>query len=123
MAENQFKRHIAFKLRIGDILSGRPIMNSERFVNLELDGKNIVRVNVIGNVIEKFENPGEKKYSFTTLDDGSGQITLKSFGDDVEKLKNLNEGQTILVIGVLRNFQNETYISPEIIRQQDPNIC
>ena len=120
MAEDKFKRHIAFKLRVGDISSGKPKIEGDRFIHLELDGKNIVRVNLIGNIVEKFESSGEKQYSFTTLDDGSGQIKLKSFGDDVEKLKNFTEGQTVLVIGVLRNFQDDTYISPEIIREQDP---
>ena len=56
MEKDKFKRHIAFKLRIGDILSGRPIMEGERFTHLELDVKNIIRVNVIGNVIKKYEN-------------------------------------------------------------------
>ncbi len=119
MAEDQFKRHIAFKLRIGDILSGKPIMNGERFQHLELDGKNIVRVNVIGNVVEKFESTGDSKYIFTKIDDGSGQISIKAFGDEIDKLKNFTEGNTILIIGVLRNFNNETYISPEIIKEQD----
>ncbi len=118
--EQQFKRHIAFKFRIGDLLIGKPIMDGERFSFLELGGKKIIRVNIIGNIVDKYESEGEKKYSFLTLDDGSGQIKLKSFGDDVEKLKNINQGQTVLIIGVLRNFNNETYISPEIIRDQDP---
>ncbi len=118
--EQQFKRHIAFKFRIGDLLIGKPIMDGERFSFLELGDKKIVRVNVMGNIVDKYESEGEKKYSFLTLDDGSGQIKLKSFGDDVEKLKNINQGQTVLIIGVLRNFNNETYISPEIIKEQDP---
>ena len=119
-SDNQFKRHIAFKFRIGDLLIGKPIMDGERFSFLELGDKKIMRVNVMGNIVDKYESEGEKKYFFLTLDDGSGQIKLKSFGDDVEKFKNINQGQTVLVIGVLRNFNNETYISPEIIREQDP---
>ncbi|MCX6746974.1 MAG: OB-fold nucleic acid binding domain-containing protein [Candidatus Pacearchaeota archaeon] len=99
---------------------GKPIMDGERFSFLELGNKKIVRVNIIGNIIEKYESEGEKKYIFFTLDDGSGQIKLKSFGDDVNKFKNLMQGQTVLVIGVLRNFNNETYISPEIVREQNP---
>ena len=118
--EQQFKRHIAFKFRIRDLLIGKPIMNGERFSFLELGDKKIIRVNVVGNIVDKYESEGEKKYSFLTLDDGSGQIKLKSFGDDIEKLKNINQGQTVLIIGVLRNFNNETYISPEIIKEQDP---
>ncbi len=120
MPEQQFKRNIAFKLRVRDILIGKPILDGERFSFLELGEKNIARVNLIGNVVEKYNSEGEKKYSFVTLDDGSGQINLKSFGDDVEKLQNLNQGQTILTIGLLRYWNNEIYISPEIIKEQDP---
>jgi len=120
MPEPQFKRHIAFKFRIGDLLIGKPIMDGEKFSFLELGNKKIIRVNVIGNIVDKYESEGEKKYCFLTLDDGSGQIKLKSFGDDVEKFKDITQGQTVLVIGVLRNFNNETYISPEIVREQDP---
>lgn len=45
---------------------------------------------------------------------------MRAFGDDTEKFKNINQGQTVLVIGLLRYFNNELYISPEIIREQDP---
>ena len=118
MAE-QFKRNIAYKFRIGDLLIGKPIFDGERFSFLELGNKKIIRVNIIGNITDKYETEGERKYIFFTLDDGSGQITLKCFGDDVDKFKNILQGQTVLVIGSLRNFNNETYISPEIIREQD----
>ncbi len=120
MAEGQFKRNVAYKFRIGDILIGKPIMNGDKFSFLELGDKKIIRVNVIGNIIDKYENEGENKYYFFTIDDGSGQIKLKCFGDDVNKFKDVTQGQTVLVIGVLRNFNNEVYIAPEIIREQDP---
>ena len=119
MQEAQFKRNIAFKLRIGDLLIGKPIFNAERFSFLELGDKKIVRVNIIGNIVDKYESEGEKKYSFFTLDDGSGQIKLKVFGDDAEKFKDIAQGLTVAVIGVLRNWNDETYIAPEIIKEQD----
>ncbi len=120
MADEQFKRNIAFKLRIGDILMGKPVLDGERFSFLELGNKKIIRVNVIGNIVEKFDSEGEKKFSVFTLDDGSGQIKMRVFADDVEKFKNISQGQTILVIGLLRHFNNEIYINPEIMREQDP---
>jgi RecG-like helicase len=120
MAQQEFKRNIAYKLRIGDLLIGKPILEGERFIFLELGDKRIARVNIIGNVIEKYDSNGEKRYSFLTIDDGSGQIKLKSFGDDVERIANLSQGQTILVIGVLRSFNNEVYVSPEIVKIEDP---
>jgi len=120
MPEEQFKRHIAYKLRIKDITIGKPIIDGERFSFLESGNKKIVRVNVMGNIIDRYQSEGESKYISLTLDDGSGQIRLKIFGDDVEKFKDIVQGQTVLIIGLLRNFNNEIYISPEIIRELDP---
>jgi len=120
MADSQFKRNIAFKLRIGDTLMGKPIIdNSGNFSFLEFGEKRIVRVNIAGNIVEKFEREGEKNYSFFTLDDGSGQIKLKIFGEDAKKFSDINQGQTVVVIGVLRFWNNELYINPEIIKEQE----
>ena len=116
----QFKRYTAYKLRIGDILIGKPILEAERFKLLELGSKNIVRVNVIGNIVDKYESDGERKFLSLTLDDGSGQIKLRSFGDDLEKFKDINQGETVIVIGLLKYWNNEIYIAPDIIKAQDP---
>lgn len=120
MPEEQFKRNIAYKLRVGDISNGNPILDGERFSYLDLDNKRIIRVNVIGSIVDKYESEGERKYLNLTLDDGSGQIKLKSFGDDVDKFSSISQGQTITVIGVLRYYNNEVYITPEIVKEQDP---
>jgi RPA family protein len=119
MPEGQYKRNIAYKYRIGDLLLGKPAFDGERFSFLELGDRKIARVNIIGNIIDKYESEGERKYIFFTLDDGSGQIKLKCFAEDANRFRNVTQGQTVLVIGSLRNFNNETYISPEIIREQD----
>lgn len=119
MPDEQYKRNVAFKYRVGDLLVGKPVFDEQRFAFLELGDKKIIRVNVIGNIVDKYESEGEKKYIFFTLDDGSGQIKLKSFGDDVARFNKIQPGDTIVVIGVLRNFNNETYIAPEIMKIQD----
>mgnify|MGYP001618929804 CR=1 FL=1 len=120
MAETeQFKRHIAFKFRIGDLLIGKSVMNDERFSFLEFGAKKIVRVNIAGNIVDKYESAGETKYLTFMLDDGSGQIRLKIFGEDTAKFSNIMQGQTVVVIGLLRYWNNELYIAPDIIREQD----
>jgi len=116
----QFKRHISNKLRIGDILLGKPIFDEDKFKHLELGNKKIVRVNIVGNIVDKYDAEGDIKYTSFTFDDGSGQIKLKSFGDDSEKFKSIAQGQTVVVIGVLRHWNKETYVQPEIIKEQDP---
>ena len=106
MAE-QFKRNIAYKMRVGDILIGKPIFDNEKFICLELGSRRISRVNITGNIVDKYESEGEKKYLFFTLDDGSGQIKLKSFGEeDAEKFKKIFQGQTVVLIGLVRNWNN-----------------
>lgn len=134
------KRETAYKLRIGDILSGTPIVEDipqevapnpnetissqnttkERFRFLELGDKKIIRVNVIANIVDKYESAGEKRYSTITIDDATGQIRAKAFGDGVDMIKELTHGDTIIIIGVLRSYGGEVYISPEIVKKADP---
>jgi RPA family protein len=118
---DQYKRNVAFKLRIGDIILGKPIFDNDKFIYLELGSRKISRANVVGNIVDKYESEGEKKYLFFTLDDGSGQIKLKVFGeDDAKKFSGILQGETVVVIGTTRNWNNETYIQPEIISGRDP---
>lgn len=130
------KRETAYKLRIGELLTGVPIVEDvaqevpsnlespgtvrERFRFLELGDKKIVRVNVVANIVDKYSSEGEKRFATLTLDDGTGQIRVKAFGDDLTKLEGLSFGDTIVIIGVLRSYNQELYISPEIIKKADP---
>jgi len=121
MAEEQsFKRNVAYKMRVGEILSGKIILDGERFKFLEVPGKQVVRINLVANVIDKYIQDGEKKYASVTLDDSTGQIKLKAFGDDIEKFSQLNQGDTIMVTGLLRTWNNEIYITPELIKKKEP---
>ncbi|MEK6885820.1 MAG: OB-fold nucleic acid binding domain-containing protein [Nanoarchaeota archaeon] len=132
------KRETAYKLKIGDILTGTPIVEDvpqdaapdatqtastvikERFRFLELGDKRVIRVNIIGNVVDKYSSDGEKRYATVTIDDASGQIRLKVFGEDTEMLSDLSHGDTILVIGVIRSYNRELYILPELVKKADP---
>ncbi len=119
MAE-EFKRHTAYKLKIGDILSGPQITDGERLKFVEVNGINVARVNLIANVIDKYIQEDEKKFASITLDDSSGQIKLKAFGEDVEKLKTFEQGDTILTIGLIREWNKEVYVLPEIMKKKEP---
>jgi len=119
MADGDFKRATAYKLKIGDVFNGKKILDGERFNFLELGDRKISRVNIIANVVEKYSS-GEKQYVSLTIDDASGQIRIKIFGNDVQKFQEINQGDTVLIVGMLRNYNDELYITPEIIRKQDP---
>lgn len=114
------ERPTAYKLRIGEILSGKPFIENERLNFVELGDKKIVKVNIVANVIEKFVSEGEKRYISFVIDDASGQIKLKAFGDDVNAFKTIDQGNTIIIIGLLRQYNNEIYILPEILKNVDP---
>jgi RPA family protein len=119
MAEGDFKRATAYKLKIGDVFSGKKILDGERFNFLELGDRKITRVNIVANVVERYSS-GEKAYVSLTLDDASGQIRVKIFGDDVQKFQDIEQGDSVLIVGLLRNYNDELYITPEIIKKQDP---
>lgn len=119
------KRETAYKLRINDLLRGTPIFEEFQGMNkrlrfIELGDKKIVRVNIIANVIDKYESEGERRFASITLDDGSGQIRARVFADDISKFRDVSQGDTLLIIGVLRHFNQELYILPELIKKQDP---
>lgn len=123
------KRETAYKIRIGELLRGSQIFDQSqsgtldninpRLLHVELGDKKIIRVNIIANIVDKFESQGETRFASITLDDGSGQVKARVFGEEINKFQDIIQGDTLLVIGLLRSFKQELYILPEIIRKQD----
>lgn len=107
-------------MRIGGLLAGKPLLEGDRLKSLDVGDKQVVRVNLIANIIDKYIQEGEKKFGSITLDDGTGQIKAKTFGDDVEKFTQFNQGDTVVLIGLVRSWNNEVYLTPEIIKKKDP---
>tara|TARA_Y100000310_G_scaffold85798_1_gene82613 strand:+ start:4056 stop:4694 length:639 start_codon:yes stop_codon:yes gene_type:complete len=119
------KRETAHKLRIGDVLKANQIFEESESLNkrlqfVELGDRKILRINIIANVIDKFESEGERRFATITLDDGSGQIRARLFGEEIVKFNQVTQGDTIIIIGLLRSYNQELYILPEIIKKQDP---
>ncbi len=115
------KRNVAYKLRIGDILNGKPFIGDEgKFLFLELGEKKVVRINILANCVDKFVQEGEKKYATLTVDDSSGQIRLKAFGDDIGILTNIVQGDTLQIVGNVREWNGDLYVIPEIVKKVDP---
>lgn len=127
------KRATAYKLRIGEVLKGKPIIEeggeNPRLRCVELGNRQITRVNIVANIVDKYENqpspategqPERKAYSNFTIDDASGQIKIKVFGEETVRFSKIVQGDTITIIGNLRFYNNELYISPEIIKTTDP---
>ena len=107
-------RQTAYKIWLSD-LKERAIEKVEGHTDFILVGeKRVSRVNVVASVVDKFL---ADNYASLTLDDGSAQLRLKAFGDFIPRLREIEAGDIILTIARIREYNNETYILPEIIKK------
>lgn len=117
-SEKKYLRQIAVKVKINELVNGKYVQNSDQEPNYLMiqNGEKIFRANVMAIVISK-----EKIGSITNflLDDGSGKIVLRSFEEN-KFLDKIDIGETVLVIGKLREYNQEKYFSSEIIKKIDP---
>ncbi len=85
------KRNIAFKLRIGDILKGRPMSEEGKFIYLEIGGRRVVRINILANCVDKFTTEGEKQYMSINMDD-TNSILIAGFDRMRKEYRNTQNG-------------------------------
>jgi RPA family protein len=117
----QKKRNVAYKLTIGEILQSKPVYGDEKLLFVELGDKKVMRVNILANCVDKFMSENQdKKYGSLTIDDASGQIRMKVFGDDVTIVDEVLQGDTLQIIGNIRIWNDELYITPEVVKKVDP---
>lgn len=116
MGESQ-KRRVAHKICIKDIVEGKYVTEEGWQPNyiVTKDGKQISRVNVIGIVVLKADG-GNLNYKSIVLDDGTGKISIRSF-DEKNQLPDPNIGDVVLLIGKPREYGQEKYLVPEIIKK------
>ena len=114
------KRSVAKKVRIFDLVNGVFFHGSK--VDMKPSylitpfGERISRVNLIGTVIDMFISEDES-YGSLTLDDGSASIRAKVFGNDVKLMKNISNGDLVLLIGKLKEYNGEIYVAAEVVRK------
>ena len=108
------KRQTAYKVRIKDILENSYVKTEGWNLNYFLmNDKKVSRVNIIGAVVSNIsEAPNFKNFDF---DDGTARISVRDFGENV--IKDVAIGDVILIIGRPRQYGNEKYIVPELIRK------
>jgi len=111
------KRQIAYKARINELIEGRYIEEEGWNPNYieTIDGKQISRINLIGTVVSK-QTEEELNYKSLILDDATGKIAVRAFGDD-RLFDNVEIGGAVLLIGRPRQYGNEKYILAEILRK------
>ncbi len=116
------KRLTAVKARIENITGGKFIIQEGLEPNyvLAANGMRISRARICATIVDKFASE-DKKFSSATLDDGSGTIRVKAFNSLI--LDALAVGDIVDVVGRLKEYEDEIYISPEnIFLITDPNL-
>jgi len=113
-------RNTAYKLWISDINSAKYTKTLGEFESnyIEFKDKKVSRVNLIVVVINKHERDN---YSSLLIEDGSSQISVKSWNEDKKIIDKTNIGDVILLVGKIRqnNLNPTLFIQPEIIRKLD----
>lgn len=112
------ERSPAKKVRIADLLNGKYFYGSKEEMKpsyvITSFGEKVFRVNIIGTVIDKFVGE-DGNYSSVTIDDGTEAIRIKSFEEfPFEKIET---GDFVRVIGKVKEYAGEMYISHEIIEK------
>ena len=112
------ERQIAYKVRIGDLFKGNYVIQGGWDPNyIELNDQKISRVNIIAAVVDKQLTD---KLATISVDDGTATIVGKSFNEEVKKIEDINVGDVVLLVGRPRKYNEELFISLEIIKKVDP---
>ena len=106
LEQKSFQRQVAYKIRISDILNGSFIKDEISAGYIKLNDANVSRVNIIATVVYKAEQPST---SNALIDDGTGKILLRSF-ENSRIFSKADVGDAVLLIGKIREFNNERYI-------------
>src|SRR3989344_4464979 len=109
------KRQVAYKVPVSLILESSFQKDELSAGFIQINELKIARVNIIGTIVYT----SDKAASWSaTLDDGTGRINLRTFEQNPLFLKN-EVGDLVLLIGRIREFSNEKYIIPEVIKKVD----
>ncbi|MFW6243077.1 MAG: hypothetical protein ACOC2W_02865, partial [bacterium] len=110
------KRQIAVKCNIFEIVSSKFVKQEGWQPNyIVSNGNKISRVNIICTITEKEETEQSLRF---TVDDGSGNVDLVLF-ENVMGDNDIKVGDVINVIGKPREFNDNIYVMPEIIKKID----
>lgn len=111
------KRLTAVKTRIKPLYQGRYVKGEGFESNYVVtpDGLKVSRARILGTIMKKFVNE-EGTYGFLVLDDETDTIRMKVF-KDMSVMEDINQGDLVDVIGKIREYDEELYLMPEIIKK------
>ena len=112
------KRAIAYRFRIKDLSGGEYVAGGtiDNPTYVKLGDMSVSRVDLLGRVLDKSDSGG---FSSMTLQDKTGKIKIKAFGNDSVMVKGAAIGDLVRVIGKIRQDSIERFVLGEIVKKID----
>lgn len=118
------ERLVAVRVRAADIAKARFFPGSRESMEAGYAitplGERLSRANLLGTIVDRFVGE-DSKYASVTVDDGSGAVRAKAFGEDVKLFERVKPGDAAVVIGKVKEYQGETYLAAESVRVLRPD--
>lgn len=114
------KRQVAYKVWIGNLL-GKKLVKAlgEWEPNyVEVKEWKVSRVNVVATIVDKFLGE-DGSYGTLMIDDGSGNLRVRGWQEEAKLFEGVNVGDVVLIVGRVKDYTGEIYLSPEIIKKLD----
>ncbi|MHA1906554.1 MAG: hypothetical protein ACW98Y_04610 [Candidatus Thorarchaeota archaeon] len=114
------ERMVAIRASVADIVNGTfGDDNGPRVISPE--GVELRRVLLVGNIVDQVT--GNNNFASITIDDGTETIRAKAWGAEANMLQAVSGDMLAIVVGKVREYENEVYVVPEIVREiDDPNL-
>lgn len=107
------ERMTAVRASIADIVKGTFGEDDGHRV-ISPDGVELRRVMIVGHIVSRLT--GKDNFASITIDDGTETIRAKAWGNEAASLQEIEEDILALVIGKVKEYNEEIYLVPEIIR-------
>jgi RPA family protein len=114
MVEYQ-KRQIARKVLISELIDNTYIVKEDGPNYIKIRDLKVSRVNIVAIVISL---EIEANIKTILIDDGTGKIPLRIF-DSISVLDDVSVGDPVTIIGWIREYGEERYVTPEILKKID----
>jgi len=115
------ERQTARKVRIVDLVSGEWVkkegMEPSYVVTPRKDA--VSRARIVATIVTKFISE-DGNFASITLDDATATIQAKLW-KETGLLTGTNVGETVNLIGKVREYEGDIYVVPEIIREVSPD--
>jgi len=114
------QRHTAHKLRIKDLVDNEFVQLEGESDYVKVGVDQVSRVRVMATIVNKYTND-ERKSGTIIIDDGSEVISARVWEDDFHLIDNTVIGQLIDMVARVRMYNDEVYLTPEIIKVVKPD--